>query len=98
MPVFPVVDPVADTQFTVYFGLSHFKMEFGIDLQQEIIISAVDEPGDRTKLLKGGLVCVVQEVEGGMPLDRLLYLIELVFLLWIAALFLVEPSAHGIAA
>ena len=71
MPVLPVVDAVADAEFAVDFLLFHKEMEFHIELHEEVVIPAVDEPGDGPEFAEGFLGSVLQEIQGGVLDDRL---------------------------
>lgn len=66
MPVLPVVDAVADAEFAVDFLLFHKKEEFRVQPGEEVVIPAVDEPGDGAEFAEGFLGSVLEEIQGGV--------------------------------
>ena len=99
MPILPVVYAIADAQFVFDVLLTHESMDIDREIEEKVIVTAVEEPFHGSELLNGSLIGVADEVEGRMLLDRLLHKIDLVvnagFLLLSA--IVIKPGTHGIA-
>ena len=98
VPVFPVVDAVADAELVVDAGPLHQAVDLDGQVEEEIIVAAVEEPCDGTELLQRRFVCVPEEIEAGMIVNGLADQGEAVgavqgphFILPI-----VQPGAHGV--
>ena len=46
VPVFPVVDSVTDAELRFDLGLLHFHVQLEGESDQEVVVTAVDEPFD----------------------------------------------------
>ena len=99
MPVFPIVNTVADAQFVVDTGSPHQLVHLHTLVEEEVIVAAVEEPLDGTHLLLRGIVGLFYETQRAMLLHGLADIVEFVLLLarpHVVAL-VVEPGTHRIA-
>jgi len=98
VPVFPVVLAVADAELALDVFLAHELVELDAEVEEEVVVAAVDEPLHRAQLRDGGLVGLAHVVDGREVAHRLLDEVDLVVLARLALLaaVVVEPGAHGV--
>ena len=76
-------------------------MEGDTEIQQEIVVAAVDEPGHGAEAFQRLLMGLVDEIQGGMLPDGAAHIIQAVFPLPFGSDFVspvVQPGVHGVAA
>ena len=98
MPVFPVMDTVADAELALDAPRAHLQVDFRGQGEEEIIVAAIEEPLDRLELVDGPGLGVVDEIEGGMRPDGFIDNAEFVHRGVGIEFPLVQPGAHRVAA
>ena len=97
MPIFPVVDAVADAEFAAEAAGAHLLEEGDGQVHETVVIAAVDEPFHRTEFFDRRVIGIVDESEGGVVVDCLGDEVELVLRVVAARLGVVQPAAHRVA-
>ena len=100
MPIFPVVNAIADAQFIFDAGIAHQLVQADGKIKEKIIVAAVKEPLNRTQLLLGLLVSLFNESQGRVLLYSLADIVAFVLFLTRThvVVLIVKPCAHSIAA
>ncbi len=71
MPIFPIVDSVPDTQLILYSLEHHLHVEVKGQLDEIVVITAIEEPLYATEGVQGGVIGFVHIIESGVLTDRL---------------------------
>jgi len=98
VPVFPAVPAVADAEFGADVLVAHFLVEGQGQVQEVVVIAAVEEPLHGTEFLQRGVIGLVDEGEGRVVVDGFGDDVELVLGVVPARLGVVQPGAHRVAA
>ena len=96
VPVFPVVDAVADTQLAGDALTAHLGVELEALFEEEVVVAHVDEPADGAELLLLLFGGGAHELDGGVVVDGTLGVGGEVGRVEVGGVVR-QPGAHGIA-
>jgi hypothetical protein len=69
VPILPVVDAVAHAELALDAVVAHFPIKVDAQVEQEVIVAAVDEPSDAPEALQRVLIGLVDEIQRRMVVD-----------------------------
>lgn len=64
VPVFPVVNAIADAEFILHTSLAHGLMQTYVEIEEKIVVAAVDKPFHGAELGEGGFRGILYKAEG----------------------------------
>ena len=99
MPVFPIVNAVANAEFVVNPCPTHQLMHLDALVKEEIVIATIEEPLDGTKFRLSLFVGLLYETKCAMLLHSLANIVAFVLLTTraYAVTLIIEPRTHGVA-